>query len=188
MKRLFVVLAALLLSLLSSYAMAQDIWVKRPNFSNVEFEPDQLCYDIDMAYFNDCEPRMFHINALLHANEQGKITHVKGIDTGHKDLDRHIIRVLRTAQIKPFMKDGMPVSGAMPLPINLQFYKVDKSHIGNNEIDLLRDICTKDDRCDLNELENALKKYGEKLRQNCQAVFGRDDCVPLDLALKEKGL
>lgn len=192
MKKLFVFLTALLLGLTSSYAMANIIWVKKPDFSYIDYDniglQQRMCYDIKMAYFNDCEPLTVRVNAVLHVNKKGGVTRVDGVNTGDKNLDWYIIKALKRAQLKPFMKDGVAVKGKITMPIHLELRELNAKRSPIYHTDTLRDICAKDDKCDSDELENALKRYGDRVRQNCQAYLGFDDCVPLDLALREKGL
>lgn len=159
MKKLFMLFTALWLSLVSSHALANDVWVKKPNFSNLEFDKIQLCYDIKMAYFNDCEV-FIHMEAVLHINKRGKITHVEGVNTGDEVLDWRIVRALKKARMKPVIKDGVALEGTAIMPIRLRIkerphkIKVDNSNVAN----LLRIICANDDKCDQDELEMALKQ------------------------------
>lgn len=190
MKKLFVFLTALLLGLTSSYAMANIIWVKKPDFSYIDYDniglQQRMCYDIEMAYFNDCEPLTVRVNAVLHVNKKGGVTRVDGVNTGDKNLDWYIIKALKRAQLKPFMKDGVAVKGEITIRIHLELRELNAKRSPIYHTDALRDICAKDDKCDSDELENALKQRGDELRQACSIYL--DDCAPLDLALREKGL
>lgn len=159
MKKLLMLFTALWLSLVSSYALENDVWVKKPNFTNLEFQMVQLCYDIEMAYFNDCRGSI-HIEAVLRINKRGEITHVEGVNTGDRALDRQIVKVLKKARIKPVIKDGVALKGTATVPIHLRIankphkIKVDNSNVA----DLLRTICANDDQCDQNQLESELAK------------------------------
>lgn len=159
MKKPLMLFTALWLSLVSSYALANDVWVKKPNFTNLEFQKAQLCYDIKMAYFNDCKG-FIHMEAVLHINKRGKITHVEGVNTGDEVLDWHIVRAFKKARMKPVIKDGVALKGTAIMPIRLRIaerphkIKVDNSNVAN----LLRRICANDDNCDQNQLESELAK------------------------------
>lgn len=121
MKKLLMLFTALWLSLVSSYALENDVWVKKPNFTNREFQMVQLCYDIEMAYFNDCRGSI-HIEAVLRINKRGEITHVEGVNTGDRALDRQIVKAFKKARIKPVIKDGVAVKGMAVVSIRLHLY------------------------------------------------------------------
>lgn len=152
MKKLLMLFTALWLSLVSSYALENDVWIKKPSFSHIE---SKGCHRL-----HDCQNSQLHIKAVLHVNKRGKVTRVEGVNTGDRALDRHIVRAFKKARIKPVIKDGVALKGTATVPIHLRIankphkIKVDNSNVA----DLLRTICANDDNCDQNQLEGELAK------------------------------
>lgn len=161
MKKLFVSFIVLLLSLASSYALAktpmltQNNMVKKPNFSKVYLE--RHCYDIDMAYFNDCQVLKVTIQSVLEVDEKGKVTSVSMTSTGNRSLDSQIRLALRQAQFSP-VADGVAMQRTASLPINLRMSAPNKKPINVENANLLRQICANNDKCNQNELEAELAK------------------------------
>lgn len=115
MKKLLMLFTVLWLSLVSSYALENDVWVKKPNFSGMTSE--EGCHRL-----HDCQNSQLHIKAVLHVNKRGKVTRVEGVNTGDETLDWWIIKALKKARIKPLMKDGMAVKGMAVVSIRLHLY------------------------------------------------------------------
>lgn len=162
MKKLFMLFTALWLSLVSSYALAktpvltQNNMIKKPNFSKVYLE--RHCYDIDMAYFNDCQVLKVTIQSVLEVDEKGKVTSVSMTSTGNRSLDSQIRLALRQAQFSPDEHDGVATQRTASFPIALLISASDKEPVNTEKAKLLRQICANNDKCDQNQLEGELAK------------------------------
>lgn len=191
MKKLLMILMVMALTMVSPNVMASDVqiqWQKKPNFGNLDLGSDGYCYDIDMAYFNDCGMYgYFNIKARLKVDEKGRIYDVAGVDTGDKYFDRQIVQVLKKARIKPVLnQDGVAIKGAVELPLRL-YVDSPVERVGVHHIGLLRAICHASfGSCNKQELEIALQKKAMELRDGCQGES--EYCEILDLQLQKQGL
>lgn len=85
--------------LMANVSWANPTWVQKPNFGELSVDTlyeNKHCYDIDMAYFNDCKIAMKLTPQLL-IDKQGNITAVHNVNTGDRGLDRQIITALKKA-------------------------------------------------------------------------------------------
>lgn len=148
--------------LMANVSWASPTWVQKPNFGELSVETlyeNKQCYDIDMAYFNDCEVGVT-LTPQLFIDKQGNITAVHNVNTGDRSLDRQIIIALRRAKSVPFMVGGVPVSGRATLPLSLAFGDMEKKPINAQNAQIMRQICVSDDDCDDEQLKEALKAKG----------------------------
>lgn len=191
MKKLLTALMVLALIMMSSNVMASDMkiqWQKRPDFSSLDLGSDGHCYDIDMAYFNNCgRYGDVNIQTLLKVDEKGRIYNVSGVDTGDKYFDKQVVRILKKARVKPFLsQDGVAVKVDVSLPLRLHIVSP-VERVGVGHIGLLRAICHASfGSCNEQELEIALQKKSVELRNDCQG--GLEYCEILDLWLQKQGL
>lgn len=79
--------------------------------------------------------------------------------------------------------NGVPALTAAKLNLNLG--KPIKIKTNGNNVDFLRQICSKDEKGNADELKQVLKQYGELLRKNSLPSLMIES---LDMALQEKGL
>lgn len=159
MKHMGLLLVGLLVAQVS---WANPTWVKQPKFEGLSEEllrESKRCYDIDMAYFNDCEA-VVSLTPQLLIDKRGNITAVHNINTGNRELDRQIIIALRRAKLTPFVVDGVPVSGRAILPLNLGFEGMTKKPMNAKNAEMMRQICVSDDDCDDEQLKEVLKAKG----------------------------
>lgn len=147
---------------MANASWASPTWVQKPKFGKISAEilyANKHCYDIDMAYFNDCKTTMT-LTPQLFIDKQGNITAVHNVNTGNKIFDRQIIATLRRAKLTPFVVDGVPVSGRAILPLKLRFADMEKKPMNVQNAEMMRQICVSDDNCDDEQLKEALKAKG----------------------------
>lgn len=151
--------------LVAQVSWANPTWVKQPDFRRLEFDEtvfykNKHCYEIDMAYFNDCQIAIKLTPQLL-IDKQGNITAVHNVNTGDRGLDRQIITALKKGKLTPFVGgNGVAVSGRATLPLNLMFEGMTKKPMNAQNAEMMRQICANDDDCDDEQLKEALKTKG----------------------------
>lgn len=145
-------LALSLLMATTAWANPAVVMIKKPDFSNLVNE-NSRCYDIDMAYFNQCDIK---IKVVFNISPSGRVTQVFIDDQGNQ-LDRTLHRELRSqllrARFAPVSESARAV-----LPLSLHHQKL--SVLSQETADELRNACTTDDACDNVQLEMALQKTG----------------------------
>lgn len=131
-------------------------WQKPPNWNRLDGYSG-ACYDIDMAYFNNCQDIDINTTVQLSVDKKGNITHVSNPTTGSRQLDRQIIIALKNSKFKPFIINGEAMAGTAKLPLVLEVsaQKITPSH---TDIANMRTRCMADTACDMDELEHALQK------------------------------
>ncbi|STZ09643.1 Uncharacterised protein [Moraxella caprae] len=146
--------------LMANASWASPTWVQKPNFGELSVDTlyeNKHCYDIDMAYFNDCEAGVT-LTPQLFIDKQGNITAVHNVNTGDRGLDRQIITALKKGRLAPFVVGGVPVSGRATL--GLAFEGMTKKPMNAQNAEMMRQICANDDDCDDEQLKEALKTKG----------------------------
>lgn len=131
-------------------------WQKLPNWDGISND-FHYCYDIDMAYFNNCQDITIETTVQLSIDKKGNITHVSNPATGSQQLDRQIIIALKNSKFNPFIINGEAMAGRaiLPLVLDSQPKKITPSP---NDIANMRTRCMADTACDMDELEHALQK------------------------------
>ena len=142
--------------LLVNVAIASPAYFKkRPDFSQIEHYNNGKCYDIDMAYFKQCD---VYIEIRMTIDKEGKVKRVQDLSRTDKEVFKRVRRLVLRSSFHPFRdEDGQAIESVAYLPIIIYF---EKSYVHPDNVDSLRNLCAKDEACNENELEVILRNRG----------------------------
>ncbi|AKG08234.1 hypothetical protein AAX05_02375 [Moraxella bovoculi] len=128
---------------------------KKPNFSQIVYYDNDKCYDINMAYFKQCD---VYIKIRMTIDKEGRVKKVQDLSGADKKLFIRVRGLALRSSFYPFRDEyGQAVEGVVGLPIAIHFQK---SYVHPDNADSLRKLCAKDEACDENELEVILRNKG----------------------------